>query len=54
MLTSNLVNKVLQEIKEILKIEKFDDAKISFDTDISYLLVLLLKCCDVNYMDNER
>ena len=36
-----ILDEVLNKIKEIVGIERFDDTKISIDTDIDFRMILL-------------
>ena len=38
-----ILDEVLNKIKDIVGIEKFDDIKILIDTDINFRMILLLK-----------
>ena len=41
--TDNIFHKVLDEIKKIMRIKKFDDTKILIEADDKLLMILLLK-----------
>ena len=50
-----MVHKVLDKIKVIIEMEKFDDIKTLIDIDNKLPVdIALEKCCDINYMCYER
>ena len=49
MVDNYLLDKVLDRIKMTIGIEKFDDTKISNETD-DKLPCYFKKCCNINYM----
>ena len=50
-----MLDKVSEKIKEIMRIEKFDDTKIKIDTNNELTDdITLKKCCDINGIHYKR